>query len=87
MSSPHDYPSAEDRTMSRRHVAIYQQTPDGMRRVGLFPGTGNSVREISARFHRRYPKAHAGGPLFLSFRRRLFGRIVDDSERIPMEAP
>ena len=68
-------------------VAIYQQLPDGMVRLGTFTVKGHpNARRIAMTFHKKYPKAWATGPLFIATRRKLFGRYCDE-DRIPMDPP
>lgn len=65
-------------------VSIYQQTPDGMLRLGLFtPRKFYSVRSVAEQFRARHPDIN--GPLFMSNRMFINGRWVDDTKRIPLE--
>lgn len=67
-------------------VAIYRQTYDGYTREGTFTHRDeqDSVRSISEQFCERHPNADPDF-LYLARRRRVMGRIVDDSERIPFD--
>ena len=68
-------------------VAIYQETPSVMLRVGTFTrpkGCGPSVREVSNAWRAEHPGAK-DGKFFITARVLLMGVWSDDSQRIPME--
>ena len=66
-------------------AAVYQQTPEGLLRLGVV--RGRSLRLMAITFHKRHPHAYVdGAPLFLAPRYKLMGRYVD-GERLPMDPP
>jgi len=67
-------------------VAIYQQTENGMLRLGTFTqpkGSGRSIREMSEAIYQKMPTLT--GECFLAPRVRVMGKWVDDAQRIPLE--
>lgn len=70
-------------------VAVYQDTPHGRLRVGLFTykGSGQGTYAISQAFHAKCPQAHSAGPLYIAKRLRLNGTWVDDTLHLPMDPP
>lgn len=63
--------------------AVYQQTPNGLFRVGVFRTRYSSLRSISIAVQKRLPRAFDGGALYVAKREKLFGRYVD-GERLPL---
>lgn len=68
--------------------AIYQDTPNGRFRVGVwrYRGNGVAVRVLSEAYHQQHPNARDGGRLYIAKRRRLMGEWVD-GPLAPMDAP
>lgn len=68
--------------------AIYQDTSDGIERVGVwrYYGKGVAVRILSEAYHQEHPHAHEGGQLYIASRRRIMGEWVD-GVRAPMDPP
>lgn len=64
--------------------AVYQETADGLARIGTFSGPKGSVRSVCASLKAKMPEI-VGTKVYVSVRRMIEGKWVDDSQRIPCD--